>query len=58
MTLKPSTKYPHSVDLTPAMQARWLAYKQAHPEHSFRGIVMDFLDQTLPYLDAQKEAQP
>jgi hypothetical protein len=48
MTLKGSTKYPHSVDLTPAMQARWLQYKAAHPQHSFRGIVMDFLDQTLP----------
>jgi hypothetical protein len=57
VTLKPSTKYPHSVDLTPAMQARWLQYKAQHPDHSFRGIVMDFLDQTLPPLDIETPSE-
>jgi hypothetical protein len=57
MTLKGSTKYPHSVDLTPAMQARWLQYKAMHPLHSFRGVIVDFLDQLLPTLDNETPSE-
>ena len=55
MTVKARTIYTKSVMLSPALYARWEAY-HAQEGLSFNGIILSFLERTLPHLEASGQA--
>jgi hypothetical protein len=55
MTVKGRTTHGMSVMLSPALYARWLAYVAAHPGQSFNGLIVAYLERTLPHT---QEGQP